>query len=367
MNASSRATAASCAAGGLLLSALGGALFQALHAPLPWMIGPLVVVAALQQAGPALTPPARVRNVGQWVVGTAVGLAFRPELAQLVLALWPLVLANMLAAVALGLGGAWLLRRLTRVDLRTAYFSAAIGGAWEMSALAERHGAEADKVAAAHVLRIALVVILVPSVFWAADLHGAFEPLAAPALDGASTCLVPVLAACGAAAWVADRCGVPNAWVLGPLLFSAVLTAGGAATGAMPATAVHVGQLFIGWSMGSRFGRGFFARSPRFLLGVGGYTLVALLATAAFGALLGALSGADGASVVLGSAPGGVAEMCATAGLLRLDVPLVTCLHLTRVLSAAALTAPLYALIDRLLRRRAAARSPRRREAALHP
>ena len=124
----------------------------------------------------------------------------------------------------------------------------------------------------------------------------------------------------------------------------------------MPPALLHAGQLLIGWSMGSRFSRAFFTRSPRFLLGVAATTLSVLAAAAALGTLFAFALAEDSASVILGTAPGGVAEMCLTAGVLSLNVPLVTSLHLTRVLSAAAITAPLFTLLVRLAARRRASR-----------
>ena len=46
---------------------------------------------------------------------------------------------------------------------------------------------------------------------------------------------------------------------------------------------------------------------------------------------------------MLGTAPGGIAEMCITAKVLQLGVPLVTAFHVTRVVVLLLLTAPLFA------------------------
>ena len=45
------------------------------------------------------------------------------------------------------------------------------------------------------------------------------------------------------------------------------------------------------------------------------------------------LSGLYPATLVLGMAPGGIAEMCITAKVLQLGVPLVTAFHVTRASS----------------------------------
>ena len=57
-------------------------------------------------------------------------------------------------------------------------------------------------------------------------------------------------------------------------------------------------------------------------------------------------------SLVLATAPGGIAEMCITAQVLQLGVPMVTAFHVTRVILLVTCTAPLYRLAQRLRRER---------------
>jgi uncharacterized protein len=51
---------------------------------------------------------------------------------------------------------------------------------------------------------------------------------------------------------------------------------------------------------------------------------------------------------LLATAPGGIAEMCITAKVLQLGVPLVTVAHVTRVLILVTTTAPLFRFAKRL-------------------
>ncbi len=59
--------------------------------------------------------------------------------------------------------------------------------------------------------------------------------------------------------------------------------------------------------------------------------------------MLAWLSGRNVASLVLGMAPGGIAEMAITAKVLQLGVPLVTTFHVTRVVALLLLTGPVFA------------------------
>ncbi|HEX5863951.1 MAG TPA: AbrB family transcriptional regulator, partial [Casimicrobiaceae bacterium] len=72
------------AAKGLAIGFAAALLCVAVHAPLPWMIGPLVAVAACRSAGVECASPAGGRQAGQWIIGTALGLYFTPVVAELV-------------------------------------------------------------------------------------------------------------------------------------------------------------------------------------------------------------------------------------------------------------------------------------------
>ena len=59
---------------------------------------------------------------------------------------------------------------------------------------------------------------------------------------------------------------------------------------------------------------------------------------------------------MLALAPGGIAEMCITAKVLQLGVPLVTAAHVTRVIILLLLTGPLFGWCARLRARLAGER-----------
>jgi membrane AbrB-like protein len=136
---------------------------------------------------------------------------------------------------------------------------------------------------------------------------------------------------------------LPNAFVLGSLAVAIPLTAMEVNLTAMPTLASNAGQCLLGCALGARFEPEFARGAPRFVAAVVATVLVAIVASAAFGWMLAVLSGLPVATLVLGAAPGGIAEMCITAKVLQLGVPLVTAFHVTRVVALLLLTAPLFA------------------------
>lgn len=329
----------------LIPATLAGALLQWLHAPLPWMIGPLLCLALANSLQARCVMPSATRYAGQWLAGSALGLYFSaPVLAQLARMSGWIVLA---VALSLGLSllCARVLRRVGRTDAVTAFFASTVGGAAEMANQAERHGARVDQVAAAQVVRVLFVILTIPFVFRWLDLHGS-ERHAAAVLAVDAGGLIALLAAAALAGLVFARWKVPNGWLFGPLLVSAALTASGHALSGVPPWLVNAGQLLIGASLGARFAPEFF-RDARYLLGIGVSGLLLLAGCAAIGLLLATLSGTNVATAILATAPGGIAEMGLTAKVLQFGVPLVTAFHAARLIVVVLSAAPLYRALAR--------------------
>lgn len=315
----------------LLIALSAGALAARFGWPLPWMLGPLLAVALARLCGAACGVPRPGRQLGQWAIGVALGLNFTPAVVAQLSAHGALIAAVAAASVGAGILGALLLRRLAGVDTATAFFAALPGGASEMATLAERQQAAVDRVAAAHALRILLVVAAVPLFLYQAGAHG--DILDEPAARVVDWTRMPFLVAAslaGGGLLLALR--QPNAWVLGPLAGVGLATAQGIALSSLPAWAVNGGQLLIGASLGARFSREFFAAAPRFVAAALAVGVFGLLLAGACALALGALAAVPPATLLLAAAPGGVAEMSITAQVLKLGVPLVTACHVLRVI-----------------------------------
>ena len=314
----------------LVLAAAAGALAASLHVPLPWMIGPLFAVAGARMSDIDLRPLPGGRQTGQWAIGAALGLYFSPEVvAQLGLHA-PLVLAAALGSLAVGMVCALIMRRLGGVDAATAFFAALPGGASEMANLADRHGGAVDRIAAAHALRVMLVVSLLPFALTFAGVQGSdlYVPLVRE-VDARTFPLLVGASLLGVAAFKLLR--IANAWVLGPLLGVAVATLAGVPLSALPAWVVNGGQLLIGCALGCRFSRAFFRAAPRFMAVAALIAVLSIVLSFALAALLGQWSTVPLPTLSLATAPGGVSEMCITAKVLQLGVPLVTVCHVLRV------------------------------------
>jgi membrane AbrB-like protein len=333
----------------LALALAAALLCVRLRTPIPWMIGPLIATSAASILGWPTRSFAPFRNTGQWVIATALGLYFTPQVTALVIGVWWAIALSIVWALALGWAfGVWL-DRTNRGQLgaqrneqrATSYFAGAIGGASEMTLLAEREGGRTDLVAASHSLRLLMVSLTVPFAITLTGLHGLDATLPGPRhvdLLG----LGELLVAGGAGALLMRRTGRANPWFIGALLVSMGLTMANIDLSGVPQWMTNMAQLLIGVSLGVRFSAGFIQTAPRWLATVALGTLVMIVLCAGFAALLGWATRLHWATLILGTSPGGIAEMAITAKVLQLGVPMVTAFQVCRLIAVLVLVEPLY-------------------------
>ncbi len=334
-----------------LVLAWGAALVCVwLDTPIPWMIGPLLATALASVLGAPTASWTLLRNGGQWTIGVALGLYFTPEVGALVAGLWWAIGLGIAWALALGVGFGWWLQRVHAphfTDLppgvlrSTTYFAGAIGGASEMTLLAERVGARTDLVAAAHSLRVLLVTVVLPfaMVFWGVrgvdlGVSGAREV----AWDG----LLVLALLSGAGGWLVQRLGRANPWFMGALLVTMGFTLAGHTFSALPVALSNAAQLVIGVSLGVRFTPAFVHTAPRWLASVALASVAMMGLCVLFAWALAQATGLHLATLILGTSPGGIAEMAITAKVLQLGVPVVTAFQVCRLVAVLVLAEPLY-------------------------
>jgi membrane AbrB-like protein len=274
---------------------------------------------------------------------------FTPVVAGEVAAHWYLLIAAAVFAVLLAYASGWFLTRSTSLDATTALFASVPGGAAEMTILGERFGARPDRVVLAQSLRVMIVVVMVPCLFSFLGVHGAdaYRPAQVEIHAASLLALLAVAAASGA---VLLRLGVPNAWMLGPLAVAVGLTVAEVELSAMPALLSNAAQVLLGCALGAGFERESLRTAPRFIVMVCVSVVLAILVSALFAWGLALAGTVPISTMVLATAPGGMAEMCVTAKVLKLGVPLVTAAHVTRVIILVTTTAPTFRLAKRLRR-----------------
>lgn len=330
----------------LLLALAVAQLCVWLHTPLPWMIGPLLSTALATMLRVRTESATPLRNLGQCTIGAALGLYFTPEITLLVAGLWWAIVLCIAWAMLLGIGfGLWLQRlhghRMPGLPRSTTYFSGCLGGASEMTLLAERHHARTDLVAATHSLRLVIVTVLIPFAIQFSGLHG-IDALPAGPREVSWPGLLLLLLAAGAGAWLMARLHRPNPWFIGPLVVAMGLTMASVSLSAIPREFSNAAQLLIGISLGVRFTPAFVHTAPRWLASVAVGSLVLIGLSAGFAWVLAWVTGLHPVTLSLATAPGGIAEMSITAKVLQLGAPMVTAFQVCRLIAVLMLVEPVY-------------------------
>ncbi|MGM3389215.1 AbrB family transcriptional regulator [Stutzerimonas stutzeri] len=311
-----------------LVGSLGALLTSAAHWPLPWIIGSLLAVTLVRCGGWMVTEIPNGRITGQIVIATAIGLHFTQAVFNEVITHFGMLVAAAVMTLVLALVGIALMRRLG-MDLGTAYFAFMPANFAEMVRLAEDHGANVSRVAAAHSVRLAVIVLCVPPLaFWLGEVAPVTSHVR-PATDW--FWLAPILAGGVLVAWLGKRIGLPNPWMFGPIGLCAAVTASFDLEMALPETLSNYGQLMIGCALGVHFDRAFFRTAPGFLMRALLFTLVMIGSTAALAWVVAQLTTLPVETLSLGMMPGSSTEMYLTAEALHLGVGLVTAMQITRL------------------------------------
>lgn len=349
----------------LLLALAAAALCVWLKTPIPWMIGPLLAVSLASICGAPTRSWGPLRNAEQWTIGTALGLYFTAEVTALVLGLWWAIVLGIAWALGLGvLFGRWLHRVNARnfpgvpdaVMRSTTYFAGAIGGASEMTLLAERVHARTDLVAASHSMRLVIVTLLIPFAMQFSGLQAL--DILPPSIRAVNAMgLLGLALLTGAGALLMRRLRRANPWFMGALVVAMGLTMAGVSLSAIPQWLSNTAQLVIGVSLGVRFTSEFVHTAPRWLGSVALGTLGMVVLCAGFAWVLARGTGLHWATMVLGTSPGGIAEMAITAKVLQLGVPVVTAFQVCRLIAVLMLVEPLYTFLHRWTRSKKAHRS----------
>ena len=311
------------------------------------MIGPLVAMAICNFSGARLAAPPLGQELGQLLISVTLGLYFTPAVAREVWGNAGVLVVAAFGAILIGYAAGRVLARFTRVDHSTAFFASVPGGATEMAHLGQRFGAAVDKVAVAHSLRILLVVCCIPILLTLADVRGGdiYRPVVIPFSWAGLVSLFGIACAGGV---VSSLIRFPNPWMMGPLVATILATASGMEFSSMSGLLTNCGQVLLGCALGTRFSRQFLNDAPRFVGVIVLCIVLMMLLSAGMAWGLGKTAGIFVPSMILATAPGGIAEMSITARTLQLGVALVTAAHVTRVLIIVSFTLPVYRLVQRM-------------------
>ncbi len=317
----------------IVVGTTGGAIFNYLDLPLPWMMGSMFAAGMMALGGAELKMDTRLRTLMILVIGTLLGGAFSPEILERI-PRWPITLASLAVFVIVSTWAAYIFYRVfAKFDPRTAFFSAVPGGLNEMILLGEAAGGDERQISIAHTTRIFFVVMILPFLFRVfGDLGTTVRTFGGSDIGTIGPTDVAILTGCAVVGYfTAQLVRIPAPHITGPMIFSATVHLAGFTEASPPAIIVAIAQIVLGSSIGARF-IGLTFRDMGHIVRIGGIATVILLAIAVlFGLVLNALAGFPFTSLILAFSPGGLTEMSLIALTLDIDTAFVATHHIARI------------------------------------
>ena len=350
---------------GLLITALtaviGGFLFQWLRLPIPWLLGPMLLVflgARLFGGALRLHWPLALRDSGIVIVGYMFGLSFTLETFRVIGEQLPsMALLTVLLLICTFLI-ATLVAKLSGLSLPTVLIGSIPGGLSQMVALAdELPGIELTVVTFLQVSRLMMIIFCIPLLIFSpvigASVHHSLASGAAAAASepaswgGLYPHIFVYAAACIGAALLGKKVRLPTAFLLGPMLATIGLHLSGFAGPALPTGLVNASQLLIGTFLGLMLKPEKLTSKLKIVsLAVMSGTLLILCAIG-LSLLLTTMHAVPLSTSLLSLSPGGMDQMGIIAQEVDADLTFVICYQLFRTLFIFIAIPPVLKLIFR--------------------
>lgn len=321
----------------LIIAGLGGIFFYWLHLPVPWLLGPMLVVMLLGQfTSLTLDWHYRLRDLGLIIIGYTFGLTMTQETLQVVLGQLPYMIIFTTILVILCFFVAFFLSKLAQIDFQTAMLSSVPGGLSQILILAEElKGVDMTIVTVTQVLRVMMIVSLMPFIVLIPIFHdktGASQVSnALDHVDFMSGRTILFISVALIFAIIFKKINFPTAYLLGPMFGIAFLQISWTTGPELPLTVTNLAQLFIGVHVGKLLNFRAIQDKRRVLLfaGLNGLILISMSLGLSF--ILSSLKPLSHATSLLSLAPGGADQMGVIAHAIQADLSLVSSYQVFRL------------------------------------
>ncbi|WP_046213727.1 AbrB family transcriptional regulator [Paenibacillus wulumuqiensis] len=325
----------------LLLALLGGLLFTWLHLPVPWLLGPMILVFIGSRIFRRLQLdwPAAIRDAGTIIVGYSLGLSLTFSTLSRIGQQLPSMIVMTVLLLLFSAATAYLISRWTGISFPTVLIGSIPGGLTQMVLLAQEiKGIDLTVVTFLQVSRLMMIVIFVPllifSPLFGVDLNAVTEAIThtSPGWSSLPPTIWLFAIVCPVAAVIGKRFHFPTAYMLLPMIVTAGIQLCGIPGPALPASLLDAAQLMIGSSIGLMLHPEQLERKLQMILLAVGSGAVLLIFACVMTVILIQWHHLTPATALLSMAPGGMDQMGIIAHEVSADIATVSCYQLFRTL-----------------------------------
>lgn len=316
---------------------LGAILFQLLHVPIPWLLGPIVAVMLAQfRLRRLMQWPSVLRNAGLVILGVSIGQQFNISIinnaGEILLAI---VFVNVIL-LAFSVLLAYLIAKWTGLTMKTSITATVPGGLSQLVLFAEEENdIPLAVVTYFHVVRVISVVILVPFIVSG---HVVKDVTIG---QGVSLGLMILIVVAACMVYIGKLLRIPVPHFLTPMFFTLILQFTPITTPTMPSELLHIAQLFIGAYIGLLLKRHMLKLPKKTLVAGAGSAVLLLMITGATSIVVAKWLQLSFATGFLSTAPGGLDQMGLLAAAVGADISIVTVFQLVRLLLIFLIVLPL--------------------------
>jgi membrane AbrB-like protein len=350
----------------LVTAVIGGTIFNLLHLPIPWLLGPMIaVLIGSNMLKGRYEWPGQVRNTGMIIVGYTIGLSLTASALREMSHQLPFMLLMTMLLLLMCAGIAYIVSKLSDTNYRTALLGSIPGGLTQVIALAEEtEGINLTVVTVTQVIRLMMIIICVPLLVFSpiyGQLHG----------EAAATTVTTVTISTTSASWsgmlpnvfifalVSIVCAIagnkikfPTAFLLGPAIGTAILQMLGLQGPSLPSIIIDAAQLMIGTYVALLLKPDQLTRKLRTISLAVGSGLLLMLGAWGLSVLLAKVQPISMSTGLLSLAPGGMDQMGIIAHEIDADLSMVAGYQLFRIFFIFFAIPPLLRMMFEYIRKR---------------
>nr|WP_257790971.1 AbrB family transcriptional regulator [Candidatus Formimonas warabiya] len=325
----------------MMLGVVGGVIFTRIHMPLPWVLGPMVVLIIASKLGHIhLYWSLKERNLGLIIIGYASGSSINKETLYQIMQQLPWMAVMTVTLIAFSAITAVFVSKLTEIDYPSILTGGIPGGLTQMVILAEEMGGlDLTVITFLQVMRLILVVSCVPlivfSPLYAAE-KSAYTTAVAQTASEPWDVLIPKIVLFAAisvlSAISSKRLKFPTPYFVGPILGVAIFNILGFHAPSLSPVLLMIAQFTMGCYLGLLLEPGKLQNKVKVVLLSIINTIIMILFALGLSYILIKVHGIGTVTSFLCLAPGSSDQMSIVASVISANVSIVTGYQMFRVL-----------------------------------
>ncbi len=324
----------------IVLTIAGWKLMQTLKLPASALLGPMMFVGTARILGIGMPPiPPVVTGLLQIILGIFVGIRIDREKLDFLRSGMAVPTAVVVVwTIGSALIAAFVLLRLTDLDLSTILFGATPGGIAEMSIISITYGADVAIVSLLQFLRLVMVVVLIPAI--ALRLQGEAKDETAAAEEKQlkeqkqhKTAAMIIVGSGLVMGVIFMKLGFPAGGIIGGLIGVGAANIILNRKANIPSLSLRIAQMGIGLVIGLQFRPDTIQTFLQLMVPATIFSIFMVVSGILLALLIKLLTNWDLPTCLICSAPAGISQMILVAADLKADLIKVTYFHLIRILT----------------------------------